>query len=59
MKIHHVVWYLAAKTILVWGLLTAFVGSPIALWYLAVTAVLYSLMALNAELQLEEQKAEV
>jgi hypothetical protein len=55
MKIHHVVWYLAAKTILVWGLLV----STIALWYLAVTAALYSLMALNAALQLEQSKAEV
>ena len=47
MRIHGVVWYFSAKTLLVAALLYYFVGSNIVLWYLAGSAVFYALMATN------------
>jgi hypothetical protein len=42
MRIHGVVWYFSAKTLLVAVLLYSFVGSNIVLWYLAGSAVIYA-----------------
>jgi hypothetical protein len=47
MRIHGVVWYFSAKTLLLSVLLYYFVGSNIVLWYLAGSAVFYALMATN------------
>ncbi len=47
MRIHGVVWYFSAKTLLLAALLYYFVGSNIVLWYLAGSAVFYALMATN------------
>jgi energy-converting hydrogenase Eha subunit E len=53
MHIHHTVWYFLIKTIVVVGLLYYSFGSSIAVWYLAASAAFYSLMAMNAVIQLE------
>ena len=54
MKIHPTVWFLIIKNLIVIGLLYSLSGQTAVLWWVALTALLYSMFAVNGVLHLEK-----
>ena len=58
MKIHPTVWFLIIKNLVVAVALYYLLGQTAALWWIAITSLLYSVLALNGVLHLEEKLKE-